>query len=82
YDAVCDHLLVLDRSIDGHPEDQIVCTYRLLRQDVAIANGGFYSASEFEIDCLIAKHPDKRFMELDGALGAVFRQHARAAELH
>jgi len=35
-----------------------------LRQDVAIANGGFYSASEFEIEGLIAKHPDKRFMEL------------------
>ncbi|MGO7675633.1 GNAT family N-acetyltransferase, partial [Rhizobium ruizarguesonis] len=47
YDAVCDHLLVLDRSIEGEPEDQIVGTYRLLRQDVAIANGGFYSASEF-----------------------------------
>ncbi len=64
YDAVCDHLLVLDRSIEGDPEDQIVGTYRLLRQDVAIANGGFYSASEFEIEGLIAKHPDKRFMEL------------------
>ena len=64
YDAVCDHLLVLDRSIEGDSEDQIVGTYRLLRQDVAIANGGFYSASEFQIEGLIAKHPDKRFMEL------------------
>src|ERR1044072_9323295 len=64
YDAVCDHLLVLDRSIEGDPEDQIVGTYRLLRQDVAMANGGFYSASEFEIEGLLAKHPDKRFMEL------------------
>ncbi|PDT01136.1 ornithine--acyl-ACP N-acyltransferase OlsB [Rhizobium chutanense] len=64
YDAFCDHLLVLDRTIEGDPEDQIVGTYRLLRQDVAIANGGFYSASEFEIESLIAKHPDKRFMEL------------------
>jgi putative hemolysin len=29
-----------------------------------MANGGFYSASEFDIDTLIARHPDKRFMEL------------------
>jgi putative hemolysin len=64
YDAFCDHLLVLDRSIEGDSEDQIVGTYRLLRQDVAMANGGFYSASEFAIDELIARHPDKRFMEL------------------
>jgi putative hemolysin len=64
YDACCDHLLVLDRSIEGDPEDQIVGTYRLLRQDVAMANGGFYSASEFAIEGLLARHPDKRFMEL------------------
>lgn len=64
YDSFCDHLLVLDRSIEGDSEDQIVGTYRLLRQDVAMANGGFYSASEFDIDALIARHPDKRFMEL------------------
>jgi putative hemolysin len=64
YDAFCDHLLVLDRSIEGDAEDQIVGTYRLLRQDVAMSNGGFYSASEFAINELIARHPDKRFMEL------------------
>ncbi|MDM9619296.1 hemolysin [Rhizobium sp. AC44/96] len=64
YDAFCDHLLVLDRSIEGDSEDQIVGTYRLLRQEVAMANGGFYSASEFAVDDLIARHPDKRFMEL------------------
>src|SRR5690348_5766770 len=28
YDAFCDHLLVLDRSLEGDPEDQIVGTYR------------------------------------------------------
>lgn len=64
YDAFCDHLLVLDRSIEGDSEDQIVGTYRLLRQDVAMANGGFYSASEFAIGDLLARHPDKKFMEL------------------
>ena len=64
WDAICDHLLVLDTSIEGDTEDQIVGTYRLLRQDVAMANGGFYSSSEFQVADLVARHPDKRFMEL------------------
>ncbi|MCR9137263.1 MAG: GNAT family N-acetyltransferase [Alphaproteobacteria bacterium] len=64
FDAVCDHLLVLDRSIAGGPSDQIVGTYRLLRQEVARANDGFYSTSEFAIDDMLARHPQKRFMEL------------------
>lgn len=64
WDSICDHLLVLDRSIEGDAEDQIVGTYRILRQDVAMKRGGFYSASEFEIESLIARHPDKKFMEL------------------
>lgn len=64
WDAVCDHLLVLDTAIEGDPEDQIVGTYRLLRQDVAERAGGFYSASEFDVAALLARHPGKRFMEL------------------
>jgi len=64
YDAICDHLLVVDRAIDGDIEDQIVGTYRLLRQQVAVDNGGFYSASEFDIAPLLARHPGKQFMEL------------------
>ncbi|MEX3011215.1 GNAT family N-acetyltransferase [Hoeflea sp. TYP-13] len=64
FDAVCDHLLVLDHSIVGDPEKQIVGTYRLLRQEVARANDGFYSTSEFAIADLLARHPEKRFMEL------------------
>lgn len=64
WDSVCDHLLVLDRSLEGDAEDQIVGTYRILRQDVAMKRGGFYSASEFEIDSLLERHPDIQFMEL------------------
>ncbi|MDX3926616.1 MAG: GNAT family N-acetyltransferase [Shinella sp.] len=64
WDMVCDHLLVLDRSIEGDAEEQIVGTYRLLRQEVAYASGGFYSQSEFDVDALIAHHSGKRFMEL------------------
>lgn len=64
WDMVCDHLLVLDTSIEGDTEEQIVGTYRLLRQDVARHSGGFYSQSEFDVDALLACHPAKRFMEL------------------
>lgn len=64
YDTICDHLLVIDSAIDGDPEDQIVGTYRLLRQDVAERHGGFYSAHEFNIGPLLARHAGKRFMEL------------------
>ncbi len=64
WDAVCDHLLVLDTAIEGDAQEQIVGTYRLLRQDVAAASGGFYSQTEFDVDTLTARHPDKRFMEL------------------
>jgi putative hemolysin len=64
WDLVCDHLLVLDTSIEGDPEDQIVGTYRLLRQDVAMRTGGFYSASEFSVGALLDRHPEKKFMEL------------------
>ncbi len=46
YDAVCDHLLVEDRG-SGVPA--VVGTYRLLRQSVAEAHHGFYSAGEYDL---------------------------------
>jgi putative hemolysin len=46
YDSLCDHLLVED-SASGRP--RVVGTYRLLRQSVAQAHKGFYSASEFDL---------------------------------
>ena len=64
HDAICDHLLVLDRAIAGDLQDRIVATCRLLRQDVARANDGFYSRSEFTIHDMLARHPQKRFMEI------------------
>jgi putative hemolysin len=64
WDGLCDHLLVLDHGIEGDTEDQIVGTYRLLRHEVARSHGGFYSSSEFAVSDLVARHKDKRFMEL------------------
>lgn len=64
FDAICDHLLVLDTALPGPETDQIVGTYRLLRQDVAVAAGGFYSEDEFELRGLVARHPGTHFLEL------------------
>ena len=64
FDTICDHLIVLDTSLSGPEHRRIVGTYRLLRQESAIAAGGFYSEDEFELTGLIARHPDQRFLEL------------------
>lgn len=53
YDAICDHLLVVDHGADGTPH--VVGTYRLLRQVVAQMNRGFYSAGEYDLSRLIAQ---------------------------
>lgn len=62
YDRICDHLLVFDHTGVGEPE--IVGTYRLLRQAVAEKRKGFYSAGEFDLAPLLARHPDRVFLEL------------------
>ena len=69
YDAIFDHLLVIDR---GDPakgprwrRPRVVGTYRVLRQEVADLNDGFYTQGEYDILPLIrAKGPNCSFMEL------------------
>ena len=51
YDAICDHLLVIDHDRAGGP--QVVGTYRLLRQIVAQQHRGFYSAGEYDLSPLL-----------------------------
>lgn len=51
YDPLCDHLLVIDHAAPGGP--RVVGTYRLLRESVARAAGGFYSAGEFDLGPLL-----------------------------
>ena len=67
FDPVSDHLIVIDHAAepraDGSPA--VVGTYRLLRQEVAEANSGFYTAGEFDIGPLIAQRPaGTKFLEL------------------
>lgn len=67
FDRYCDHLVVEDTSLEcprrGIGHGRIVATYRLLPQEVAEAQGGFYSQSEFDVHALAKRHPDKRFLE-------------------
>lgn len=56
FDGLCDHLLVIDAET-SEASDQgarvadgaVVGTYRLLRESIARAHGGFYTAGEFDI---------------------------------
>lgn len=63
FDALCDHLLVLDRSIGGPDHRQVVGTYRLLPQEPG-SKSACYSDQEFLLSDLMARHPEKRFLEL------------------
>src|SRR5215210_5271740 len=68
YDAICDHLLVLDhgarRKPFRKPKPQVVGTYRLLRQEVADRHFGFYTAGEYDVAPLVEAYPGLRFLEL------------------
>lgn len=52
FDPVCDHLLVIDHDPSG-ARGGVVGTYRMLRRSVARSHGGFYTAGEYDIGCLI-----------------------------
>jgi putative hemolysin len=48
FDAVADHLLVIDHAI-GAGAEGVVGTYRLIQREAAARLGGFYSAGEYDI---------------------------------
>jgi putative hemolysin len=84
FDALCDHLLVLDhdaceRQLRSKP--QVVGTYRLLNQSVAQRHSGFYTAAEFAIGDLTARRPDLRFLELGRSCVLAPYRNKRTVEL-
>jgi len=82
FDRVSDHLLVVDRTRshrDGSP--RIVGVYRLLRQEVAERNFGFYSAREFDLATLLARAPGARFLEVGRACIAPSHRGKHVVEL-
>lgn len=58
-DGVCDHLLVEEAGTAT-----VIGTYRLLTDTVARREGRFYSDAEFEVSELVARNPERRFLEL------------------
>jgi putative hemolysin len=66
FDKICDHLLVIDHAAKPSLRGQqpVVGTYRLLRQEVAMNHGGFYTEDEFDISSLVERHASLRFLEL------------------
>lgn len=49
FDAVYDHLLLIDTRRDAALLDHVVGVYRLLRGEVALAGPGFYSSAEYDL---------------------------------
>jgi putative hemolysin len=81
FDAICDHLLVIDRTAGGRRKPMVVGTYRLLRQDVAQMHGGFYSAGEFEVGGLLTRHATLNFLELGRSCVLPSYRNKRTVEL-
>lgn len=84
YDAICDHLLVIDHAArDRHAVNRpaVVGTYRLLRQPLAEEHGGFYTAGEFDIGALIARHDHLQFLELGRSCVLAPYRNKRTVEL-
>ncbi len=72
FDAICDHLLVIAPAGNSGEKTpilteggEVVGSYRLLRQDVAARNWGFYTADEYDVEPLLkAKGGELNFLEL------------------
>lgn len=54
FDAVCDHLLVIDHARGRSPSETIVGTYRLMRREHAEKVGRFYTSAEYDISRILA----------------------------
>lgn len=52
FDAVADHLLVMDHAIGDGPDGVVGC-YRLIREEAAAKLGRFYSADEYDITTML-----------------------------
>jgi putative hemolysin len=53
FDAVADHVLIVDHAIGPGPEG-VIGTYRLIRREAADRVGRFYSADEYDIAPILA----------------------------
>ncbi|MEL6964462.1 MAG: GNAT family N-acyltransferase [Pseudomonadota bacterium] len=59
FDRICDHLLVIApkrRRLVPYVSGAVVGTFRLMRQEIADAHRGFYSADEFDLSPMLRQH--------------------------
>ncbi|MGL5448148.1 MAG: GNAT family N-acyltransferase [Rhabdaerophilum sp.] len=69
YDRLCDHIMVIDRvgkiNRFGQVKPKVIGTYRLLRSDVARAEGvDFYTAGEYDLTRFLEANAGLRLLEL------------------
>lgn len=69
FDAVAEHILVvepfgLEASDFALADGNLVGTYRLITEASAKSVGGFYSQAEYDLEPLLARKSDLRFLEL------------------
>lgn len=67
FDKFCDHLIVIDhawKTPRGKTKPKVVGAYRLLRGEMAMKAGGYYSADEYDLAPLLARHSSARVLEL------------------
>jgi putative hemolysin len=67
FDRICDHIIVVDHDVLSKArrrKSKVVGAYRVMRQEWAARPDRFYTAGEFDVAQLLARHPDKKFLEL------------------
>lgn len=64
FDALFDHLIVIDPVRSTPSQPAIVGTYRVRVQDASRPDASFYSQSEFDVLALAKRQPQAVFMEL------------------
>ena len=84
FDAVCDHVLVVDHDAPpvvgalGRSHPAVVGTYR---HENARKIGGFYTSQEYDLDPLLAANAHLRFVELGRSCVLASHRNRRALEV-
>ncbi|MBK9082783.1 MAG: GNAT family N-acetyltransferase [Rhizobiales bacterium] len=84
FDALCDHIVVVDTQAvgaSGRRKRKVIATCRLLRGEIARLHGGFCTQNEFDLDGLLALHGDKRIVEIGRACVAQAYRRTKGVEL-
>lgn len=77
FDAIFDHLLLIDESVEA-PLDRVIGAYRLLPDAKARATRGFYGENEFDLSPILAL--ERRSVELGRS--CVAPEHRGGAAMH